>query len=185
MLAVRDLILERGYGGTSVDAICTRAEVSKGSFFHHFKSKEDAACATLDEWMNMMRDRSIKSGYMDQPTAKQKLVGYLNFFATVVESSDSPNGCFLGVLALELSDTHPQVRERAAAYFDAWNESIATLINDAFVNTNATHAKSLADLCIASLEGALLLAKARKDPSIVRDCVHHTRDYIVSLLPDE
>lgn len=45
------LIWESSYGSTSVDAICQRAQVNKGSFYHFFHSKEELAVATLDrEW---------------------------------------------------------------------------------------------------------------------------------------
>ena len=51
MSAARDLIWERSYGATSVDEICARADVRKGSFYHFFKSKSDLEIAALEaDW---------------------------------------------------------------------------------------------------------------------------------------
>ena len=51
MSAARDLIWERSYGATSVDEICAKADVRKGSFYHFFKSKSDLEIAALEaDW---------------------------------------------------------------------------------------------------------------------------------------
>jgi TetR/AcrR family transcriptional regulator, transcriptional repressor for nem operon len=49
--AALKLIWGNSYGATSVDAICDRARVKKGSFYYFFKSKSDLAVAALDaDW---------------------------------------------------------------------------------------------------------------------------------------
>ncbi|MCA9033835.1 MAG: TetR/AcrR family transcriptional regulator [Planctomycetaceae bacterium] len=182
--AICDLVLERGYGGTSVDAICERANVSKGSFFHHFPSKEAAACETLDHWMTAMVERARASGFMEQASAVDRLLTYLNLMASLLESPTSPKGCLLGTLALELSDTHPQVRERAAHYFEQWSGMLESLIADALAaNDGCPKPRALADYFIASLEGSILLARTRQEPSLVRKSVHHFRDYVLGMIP--
>jgi TetR/AcrR family transcriptional repressor of nem operon len=44
-----DLIWNQSYGSVSVDHICQRAEVNKGSFYHYFPSKSDLAVAAYEE----------------------------------------------------------------------------------------------------------------------------------------
>jgi TetR/AcrR family transcriptional regulator, acrAB operon repressor len=47
--AAAELIAERGYRGTSVNQIVARAELSKGTFYWHFDSKDDALVAVLED----------------------------------------------------------------------------------------------------------------------------------------
>src|ERR1700761_1556783 len=49
--AAMEMIWENSYGATSVDAICERANVRKGSFYYFFKSKSELAAAAIDaDW---------------------------------------------------------------------------------------------------------------------------------------
>src|ERR1043165_6923976 len=51
--AALDLIWEESYGSVTIDDICKRAEVKKGSFYYFFESKADLAAAALDRrWTN-------------------------------------------------------------------------------------------------------------------------------------
>src|SRR6187431_1024526 len=48
--AARDLVLQRGFTAAGVDQICAAAGVTKGAFFHHFKSKDEIGQAALADW---------------------------------------------------------------------------------------------------------------------------------------
>src|SRR5438552_18319525 len=51
MEAVRELIWTGSYGSTTIDQICEKAQVKKGSFYYFFDSKADLAVTALDgEW---------------------------------------------------------------------------------------------------------------------------------------
>ncbi|MEZ6094608.1 MAG: TetR/AcrR family transcriptional regulator [Pirellulaceae bacterium] len=180
--AVHELVLERGYSGTSVDSICEKAGVSKGSFFHHFKSKEDAACFALDAWMSAMKEMALASEYETKSTPRERLLSYLDFLAGVMESPEAPKGCLLGSLALEVSQTHHQVQSKASNYFRFWAEGIANLIGDALGADSLEESTSLANHLISSLEGAILLAKATGNPPLVRSSILHFKQYIESRL---
>ena len=52
------LVREQGYAATSVDDICTRAGIGKGSFFHHFKSKEELLLASIEHWNAFTGERN-------------------------------------------------------------------------------------------------------------------------------
>ena len=51
LLTAFDLMYRNGYRATSVDDILKKMDVTKGSFFYHFKSKEEMALAVIDEIM--------------------------------------------------------------------------------------------------------------------------------------
>src|SRR5467141_1556151 len=48
MDAVSELIWTGSYGSTTIDQICDKAGVKKGSFYYFFESKADLAVAALD-----------------------------------------------------------------------------------------------------------------------------------------
>ncbi len=48
--ATVQLILKQGFAATTVDQICAEAELTKGSFFHHFDSKEAIGKAAVEWW---------------------------------------------------------------------------------------------------------------------------------------
>jgi AcrR family transcriptional regulator len=60
MEAAIKLFSTRGYNKASVDDICEEAGISKGAFYHHFKSKQALFLALLDGWLEFV-DNAIES----------------------------------------------------------------------------------------------------------------------------
>lgn len=54
------LFSTRGFNAASVDDICADAGISKGAFYHHFKSKQDLFLALLDVWLQTI-DNAIEA----------------------------------------------------------------------------------------------------------------------------
>ena len=55
------LFREKGFTATTVDDLCARAGVTKGAFFHHFKTKEDVGVAAADHWSAVTGVRTVSS----------------------------------------------------------------------------------------------------------------------------
>ncbi|MFC4599869.1 TetR/AcrR family transcriptional regulator [Cohnella hongkongensis] len=45
----KELFIRKGYGAVSMNEVCEAAEVSKGSLYHHFKSKEELFLQVIEE----------------------------------------------------------------------------------------------------------------------------------------
>lgn len=54
------LFSSMGYNKASVDDICAEAGISKGAFYHHFKSKQELFLALLDDWLHAI-DSAIEA----------------------------------------------------------------------------------------------------------------------------
>src|SRR5436190_5827969 len=84
MTAALKLMWEESYGAVTIDDICKRASVKKGSFYYFFDSKAALAVAALekmwrDEWKPALDARFSPSveplariqGYLESPYSKQ------------------------------------------------------------------------------------------------------------------
>ena len=59
------VIRAKGYTATTVDDLCAASDVTKGAFFHHFKSKDDLAIAAADYWSEMTDKLFAAAPYHD------------------------------------------------------------------------------------------------------------------------
>ncbi len=167
--AAQALMLSRGYPATTVDEICEMAGVSKGSFYHFFRTKEDMGLAVLEAFQ-ARNDRLIadgpQAGVADPVERALALVDHLIAAAGEMWGS----GCLLGNFALDLAETNPTIRQDVSDRFRrvaaGLSEGMAPLAAEAGV-PDGPSAEELAEQFIIVVEGALVLAKAHKDWSYV------------------
>ncbi len=72
--AALQVIRARGYNATRVEDICEAAGLTKGSFFHHFSSKEDLALAAADHWSSMTGGLFAEAPYHLAGTPLERLL---------------------------------------------------------------------------------------------------------------
>jgi len=179
--AAQRLMQAKGYPATTIDEICRAARLTKGSFFHYFKSKEDLGRALLERYSLRDRPAGLNLPQSHNPDPLQRVFGYLESSALYYQSSDGRSGCLLGNFAQELSDTHPGIRSLCAKQFDAWAETFKGALDEAvFEHRPRTelNTQGLAEYFIAVLEGSLILGKAHRDMGIVRRNLRHFKEYL-------
>lgn len=182
--AARRLMLEKGYAAAGVEQICAAAGVSKGSFFHHFDGKEAVALEVLDRFVaaRFQEMRQVMGEAGDDPLAR--VYRLLDYLADQAPEAVASGGCLIGTFAQELAHTHPALREACDARFRAWTGALAADLEAARPATSAKQpldARSLADHLVAVFEGALLMAKARRDPAVVSESLGHFKRYLREL----
>ena len=181
--AMRTLTLSKGYPATTVDEVCAKAEVSKGSFYHHFATKEDIGQASLDAYFDELVAALTNVPIGDDADAVDRLRGFVRHAGAVCSGPLLTNGCMLGSFALDLSESHPEIRSKLAEQFSALAELVATLITDAATATGIElPAARLAQQFLATIEGSIVLAKAHADPQILTSGVALFAEYIDLLL---
>src|SRR3954469_5422446 len=79
------LIREQGYASTSVEDLCLRAGVTKGAFFHHFRSKEALAVAAANHWSAMTQAFFAAAPYHTHSDPLDRLLGYLDFRKAILK----------------------------------------------------------------------------------------------------
>jgi TetR/AcrR family transcriptional repressor of nem operon len=188
--ATRDQILDaaarlihlQGYHGTSLDDVLRSSGVGKGNFYYYFKSKEELAYAIIDRAVDAFIARTLEPSFAD--TSADPIAQIQMFFDRVLETQRQRNcvgGCPLGNLASELSDVHEGIRRRLAAVFTEWRqrltEALARGQEQGRVRQSCVPADS-AQFFVASLEGAILLAKVTKDISVMEKCVKELKQHL-------
>lgn len=182
MQVAQDLMLEKGYVATTVDEICEGAKLTKGSFFHYFKSKEDLAKALLTRTCDKVQ-KSKDELFGLNPIAR--VLGQIDMAIEMSLSAEGQKGCLKGTLAHELSDTHPQVRKICVAHFDQMAKDFA----DDLAKAKAISPKSLpfdslalARHYIAIIQGSLILTKAYDNADFMANNLRLFRGHVCLLL---
>ncbi|HKJ54063.1 MAG TPA: TetR/AcrR family transcriptional regulator [Gammaproteobacteria bacterium] len=176
-----DVFRARGYTATRIEDICQAAGLTKGSFFHHFKSKQDLALAAADYWSATTGELFASAPYHAHPDPLQRVLAYVDFRKTLITGEVPAFSCLVGTIVQEVFDTVPAVREACERSI---SEHAATLEDDIAaarkqykVKSDWT-ARSLALHTQAVLQGAFILAKAKGGPEVAADSVDHLRRYI-------
>jgi TetR/AcrR family transcriptional repressor of nem operon len=183
--AALHVIRAKGYAATTVDDICHQAGVTKGSFFHHFKTKDDLALAAIAHWRAMTEAFFAAAPYHQPQDPLDRLLGYLDLRAAILSGELPHYTCLLGTLVQETYDTHPHLR---AACHQALASHIAALTSDVEA-AKALHApnapwssQSVGSFIQAVLQGSFIFAKAQQSPAILLENIDHLRRYLRSLL---
>lgn len=176
----------KGYAATTVDDLCAAAGLTKGSFFHHFSSKEAAALATVERWNEVTGALFGVAGYSRVADPRARLLAYLDFRAQIGRGGLADVSCLLGTLAQETFKGYPALRAACGAGIKGHAEMLTETIREA----RARHApgadwtaESLAEHMQAVLQGAFVVAKALDDPDAIDRAIVHLRRYIEQLLP--
>ena len=181
--AVR-VIREKGYHATSVEELCSAAGVTKGAFFHHFKTKEDLGVAAAEHWSATTGGLFAGAPYHAPDDPFDRVIGYLDFRAALIRGTMAEFTCLVGTMAQETFLTNPPIRDACfdsiAGHAETLEADLAALIQSCGVAGEIT-AKSLALHTQVVLQGAFILAKAKNDPSIAGDAIEHLRRYFTLL----
>lgn len=182
--AAQRLMLTKGYTATKVDEICKEAGLTKGSFFHYFDSKEDLAKAALDRFASTMFAMMKDADFNKKEDPISRVLGFLDFMLWIARNPEIPKSCLIGNFSQELSETHPEIRSLCASHFSLWTDVLKKDLDQAkarYAPHNSFNTQSLSDHIIASLEGSLILAKAKQDTEVIEGSISHLKKYIKSL----
>ncbi|MBL8481636.1 MAG: TetR/AcrR family transcriptional regulator, partial [Rhodocyclaceae bacterium] len=114
LAAALALIRERGYAATTVDDLCARAGVTKGAFFHHFKSKDALGVAAAKHWSDLTGAFFAQAPYHAHADPLQRLLGYLDFRKAILRGELPEFTCLAGTMLQEVYGTSPDIRDACA-----------------------------------------------------------------------
>jgi TetR/AcrR family transcriptional repressor of nem operon len=180
--ATTTLLLERGYGATSIDEICGAAGVTKGGLFYHFDSKEVLASAAVGRFSA----RLVAAGEAARPQTDRgafaALDAYVESLPALIDGPLLTRGCLLGAMAIQTTESHPAVWAAARAALGEWHAGLVSLINAAAAERSVkVDSAELADGVLAAVEGGLLLDRSGVSAGAAVAAVNHFRRYLSEL----
>lgn len=161
------LLLERGYSALGIQDLLSATGTPKGSFYHHFASKEDFALAVVGRYMDEVhRGLDQALGAPDRPPLDRVRAF---FELSAAKYRDEGNlGCLLGALGQELAGVNEVFRNRIEDCLATIVARIAACLEEARAQGDlppGTDARALAERLLDCWEGAALRSRLRRDPA--------------------
>ena len=141
-----------GYYNTSMANIAKACGLIKGSIYHHFKSKEEIGLESLKMIHQYFVDEIYSVAYKDELESLERLKLFVK--KTDDYFLESEGGCLLGNLALEVSSENVLFQDEIRAYFTAWEQAMAYILEDKYGEVEALE---LAQECVALTQGSIMM----------------------------
>ncbi len=173
LAAALDLIWMSSYGSVSVDDICSKAGVKKGSFYHFFPSKADLSLAAYEEHWQHKRPE-FDALFSPQFPPLERLTRWCHAIHETQETFFSKFGhvcgCPYANLGAELATQDDRLRCKSEELLNRGLRYLESAISDAQREglVHVTDVKNAARSVATCLMGLLFQAKVQNDPSVLR-----------------
>jgi TetR/AcrR family transcriptional repressor of nem operon len=158
------LVQTQGFNGFSYADVAAELQVTKASLHYHFATKAELGAALVARYHTGFQ-RALDAISGEEPDARRRLRRYAGLYAAVLRRDRM---CLCGMLASELGTLPRQMREGVTRFFDANEAWIARVLEQGRRGRTLRFRGSpeeVARTWVASLEGAMLMARSYGDPS--------------------
>jgi AcrR family transcriptional regulator len=177
-----DLFHKQGVRATSPDEIIEISRTGKGQFYHYFKSKEGLVHEVLRDYLEAIQTGGSPLSY--EITSWQDLEQW--FFAQIElqKSFQMTRGCPFGTIGNEVTENDELIRQDLSLIFEVVKNKLTSFFIQEKARgrlVNKANAEELADFCMATIQGAMLLGKIRRNSrtveSAAREALAHLKGY--------
>jgi TetR/AcrR family transcriptional regulator, transcriptional repressor for nem operon len=184
-LSTRDHLLQiglrriraMGYAATGVKEILDDADVPKGSFYHHFASKEAFAKEVLALYVRGENERAAKLLGEGKAAPLRRLRRYFEEIITIYGPTATISGCLMGNLSLEMADHSDSIQSLLHQSYANWQTAVAGILQEAIDRGDLARSvkpQEMAGFLLNSYEGALLRSKADRSAKPLEAFLHFT-----------
>ncbi len=176
LVSAAEVLRERGAAGVTIDEVLTRSGAPRGSVYHHFPEGRNQilteALQYAGEAITTVIDDAAENG------AIFLVCQFVEFWEQLLAESDFTAGCPVVAAAIGSTDDEPQLTSVAGSIFSHWRDALTrAFVADGFDESDA---RSLAIMCIASLEGAVVLCRSTHSVDPLADVAHQLEFLIKS-----
>lgn len=180
----RDLVLRQGFSASGVERICKDAGVTKGAFFHHFKTKDELGEAVLAHWAEYGMDMFVEATARPARRPLDHFHRFIDILIGVVRDPPGPVTCVIGIVAQEKALVNPALRESCDQHFETWTDFVRRLLDGAKAAQAPAIEFDSAEVAwfLNSIwQGSMLVAKAHQDPEMIVRNLEQARAHVVRL----
>ncbi len=163
--ASNELFRRYGYNGTSLSQISDASGATTGSIYHFFPGgKVDLGVAVVSTTGGIYRELFIAIA----GAAQDPVQGILDVFigaAATLEETDFIDPCPIGTIAREVANVSDPLRLATADAMNSWVDAVEAHLTAAGVSDET--ARALAELSVSAIEGGFVLARSRRDASVL------------------
>lgn len=163
--AAAEIIHAKGFNNAGLKEILDAAGVPKGSFYFHFKSKEDLGLQLIAHHGAGFRKLAGECFFDQTRPPLKRIRRFFEALGDKLEQDGFRLGCPIGNLAQEMSDLSPAFRERLAGAMGWMQGLIIHQLEEARMNDTRPREQNPAEIArfiLNSWQGAVMAAKLEK-----------------------
>lgn len=169
-----ELIWDSSYGGVSVDQICERARVNKGSFYYYFGSKAELAVAAYEEHWKQKQPEMDRI-FSAQVPPLERLSRWCDYIYQAQKAKSEQYGhvcgCPYSSIGAEIATQDDRIRLAAEALMQRGTKYLRSALADAIREGSVaiTDPDDTAKQLNSYVLGAILQAKVHNDVEMLKD----------------
>ena len=178
-----DLFHKQGARGTSPDEIIEASRTGKGQFYHYFKSKEGLIHEVLQLYLEEIKAQTSRVSY--EINSWRDLERWFAAQVELQKGYQMTRGCPFGTLGNEVTESDELVRQDLNLIFEVIKSNLAVF----FVREKTkgklvrqANPQRMADFCIASIQGSMLMGKIKRSShtveTSVQEALAHLKSYV-------
>jgi TetR/AcrR family transcriptional repressor of nem operon len=183
--AAADLFHKQGVAATSPDQVIEASGTGKGQFYHYFKSKEGLVHEVLQTYLEDIAKGTAPLSY--EINSWEDLERWFFSNVELQKRYRMTRGCPFGTIGNEVTENDELIRQDLSLIFEIVKNKLAAF----FLKEKAkgrlsqdANEERMADFCIATIQGAMLLGKIKRNSQTVetsvREAVAHLKRYVVA-----
>ncbi len=185
MDAAEALILDHGFGGTTVEAVIGRAGVTKGAFFHHFASKADLGHALVARYAALDAEhleRTLERAERLSGDPLRQVLLFVGLLEEEMEALTEPHpGCLFASYCYQAGLFDAGTMAIVRQSMQRWRERVGAKLAEAGARhppRAAVDFESLADMLLTIFEGAFVLSRTMEEPKLIAGQLADFRTYV-------